>query len=138
MSEAVTSLVARVEARTIKALSIRQPWCHHILYDGKDVENRDWPTNGRGWVLMHASKSEAEDRELIREKKMPLGGIVGAIKITDCVSRSDSPWFVGDYGFVISERVEIPLIPCAGRLGFFSLPDDVLNAVLAALQAGER
>lgn len=24
-----------------KAISIRQPWCHHILFDGKDIENRD-------------------------------------------------------------------------------------------------
>lgn len=34
-------------AGAIKALSIKQPYPHHIFHDGKDVENRDWPTRGR-------------------------------------------------------------------------------------------
>ena len=37
-------LADRVEAGHIKALSIKQPYPHHIFHDGKDVENRDWPT----------------------------------------------------------------------------------------------
>ncbi len=41
-------LAERVRAGQIKALSIKQPYPHHIFYDGKDVENRDWPTKGRG------------------------------------------------------------------------------------------
>lgn len=27
------------------ALSIRQPWAWAIVYAGKDIENRTWPTN---------------------------------------------------------------------------------------------
>ena len=51
------AVVAKVLDGSIRALSIRQPWCHHILHDGKDVENRDWPTKGRGWFLIHAGKA---------------------------------------------------------------------------------
>ena len=71
-------LIERVADGRIRALSIKQPYPHHIFHDGKDVENRDWPTRGRGWFLVHAGKKDDEDRELIREKNMPLGGIVGA------------------------------------------------------------
>ncbi len=109
----------------MKALSIRQPWCHHILHDGKDVENRDWATRFRGIVLIHASLSEAEDRELIRREKMPRGGIVGVMEILDCVNSMESRWFNGPYGFVIGRRHPIDLIPCTGALGFFTVRPDI-------------
>lgn len=32
----------------LPAISIRQPWAWLILNAGKDIENRDWPTNFRG------------------------------------------------------------------------------------------
>lgn len=40
----------------MKALSVRAPWWWFILHCGKDIENRDWPTNFRGTVYLHASK----------------------------------------------------------------------------------
>ena len=135
LSDRVAALIAKCEDGSIRALSIRQPWCHHILYDGKDVENRDWPTKGRGWFLIHASKSEVEDRELIRSKRMPLGGIVGAARITDCVTDMDSRWFCGDYGFVLADPIPIDLIPCKGALGFFQVEQEIRHKVAAALKA---
>lgn len=103
----------------IRALSIRQPWCHRILYEGKDIENRDWPTRFRGLVLIHASLKIDCDREEVHAKDMPLGGIVGVMRITDCVSDSTSPWFFGAYGFVITEARPLRFVPCKGALGFF-------------------
>lgn len=103
----------------IRALSIRQPWCHRILYEGKDIENRDWPTRFRGLVLIHASLKIDCDREEVRAKDMPLGGIVGIMRITDCVTDSASPWFFGPYGFVITEARPLRFVPCKGALGFF-------------------
>lgn len=38
----------------IPALSIRQPWAWLIVNGHKDIENRDWPTNFRGRLLVHA------------------------------------------------------------------------------------
>ncbi len=113
-------LMPRLLARPI-ALSIRQPWCHRILFEGKDVENRDWPTRFHGPVLIHASKGvDPEDRDEVREKEMPLGGIVGVMSISGCVTAMNSEWFFGRYGFVISKAVPLKFIPCKGALGFFN------------------
>lgn len=113
----------------MKAISIRQPWCHHILYDGKDVENRNWPTKFRGQVLIHASKGfDAEDRPEVQRLNMPLGGIVGIMEIVDCVSDMDSDWFFGPYGFVIRNARPLTFVPFKGALGFFNVPDEAVHA----------
>lgn len=114
----------------MKALSIRQPWCHRILYDGKDVENRDWPTRFRGQVLIHASKGfDACDRDYIVSKGMPLGGICGVMEIVDCVTDMDSQWFVGKYGFVIRNARPLPFVPFKGQLSFFDIPDELIKGL---------
>jgi hypothetical protein len=122
----------RVERGELRALSIKQPYPHHIFYDGKDVENRDWPTKGRGWVIVHAGVSKTElDMDDPEEAAMPRGGVVGIMKITDCVQAMESRWFFGRYGFVIGGAMPLPLVPCKGALGFFRL-DDATNASVAA------
>ncbi|HRJ61474.1 MAG TPA: ASCH domain-containing protein [Azospirillaceae bacterium] len=112
----------------MKALSIRQPWCHHILYDGKDVENRSWSTSFRGKVLIHASKTP-ENADFCLKRNLPLGGIVGIMEIIDCVTAMDSDWFCGPYGFVIGRSRPLPFVPCGGRLGFFDVSGDVVQTV---------
>lgn len=120
----------------MKALSIRQPWAYRILHEGKDVENRKWFTRQRGLVLLHAGVGvDAEDREEVLEAKLPLGGIVGIMRIVDCVRSMDSEWFFGPYGFVIRDARPLDLIPCKGALGFFDVPPDVLAVVQADLSA---
>jgi hypothetical protein len=44
----------------MKALSVRAPWWWAILH-GKPVENRDWYTNMRGRIYLHAIKFWKED-----------------------------------------------------------------------------
>ena len=129
-------LIGRLEAGQVRALSIRQPWCHHILHDGKDVENRDWPTRYRGWFLIHAGKAWDSSPPPRALAEVPRGGIVGAARITDCVSDWDSRWWMGRYGFVLADALPIPLVPCKGALGFFSLEPGTLAIVIAALRAG--
>ena len=34
----------------MKALTIKQPLVHAILHEGKDIENRSWQRNFRGWL----------------------------------------------------------------------------------------
>lgn len=113
------------------ALSIRQPWAHHIIYDGKDVENRTWETRFRGPVLVHASKTP--DR---LAGDLPagahLGGIVGVVEIVRCVRRSNSRWFVGPWGFVLRNPRPLPFVPCKGALGFFKVPDEVMEVLANA------
>ena len=127
-------LAARIEAGEIPALSIKQPYPHHIFHDGKDVENRDWPTRYRGWFLVHAGVSTSELDQ--SQMDLPRGGIVGIARITDCVTSMESRWFFGRYGFVLADARPLPLIPCRGQLSFFKLQPETLAIVAAAVRAG--
>jgi len=123
------------------ALSIRQPWASLILKAGKDIENRCWPTKFRGRILIHAAKGctrqefkdalcfaeDAIDRPINADlKTIPRGGIIGSVEIVDCVSASDSPWFVGEFGFVLRDPQPLPFTPWKGQLGFFDVPKSAL------------
>ena len=131
-----------------KALSVRAPWWWAILH-GKPVENRDWSTNFRGVIWLHASKHwsrrEIEEdlddvRYMAEEDKLVLpdldlgwmldccGCIVGSVEIVDCVKEYPSAFFVGEYGFVL--RNPVPLhtpIPFKGALGFFNVPESLIG-----------
>lgn len=133
---ALEALADRIEAGEIKALSILQPYPHHIFHDGKDVENRDWPTNGRGWFIVHAGKSTRElDKEDEREMTLPRGGYVGVARIVDCVTEMDSRWFFGKFGFVLRDAMPSTLVPAKGKLGFFAPEPDDCKLVALAVRA---
>jgi hypothetical protein len=57
---------------------------------------------------------------------LPRGAIVGTVEIVDCVSRSGSPWFFGDYGFVLKDPIALPEpIECKGALGFWDVSSEM-------------
>jgi hypothetical protein len=129
-------LADRINRGEIKALSIKQPYPHHIFCDGKDVENRTWGTRGRGWFIIHAGISTSElDKSDPRDMALPRGGIVGLARIIDCVQTMDSSWFNGPYGFVLKDAFPIPLIYCKGALGFFALEPDIRGRVADAIRS---
>lgn len=139
--------IATDPPRTGLCLSIRQPWPWLILRpDIKDAEkraalteleiknivNRKWSTPVRGWIGIHAGKKfdrEGYDviKQVLTEVKLPppqplyyeMGGIVGRACLVDCVTESESPWFFGPYGFVLTRPEPLKFIPCRGLLGFF-------------------
>lgn len=135
----------------LPALAIKQPWASMIIHAGKDIENRTWPTRVRGRILIHASKKlDIEDmhaaNDLIHERIIQLphtcplanfpieaypgGGIIGIAEIVDCVTKSDSPWFVGPYGFKLANVRPLPFLLARGVLGFFSVDYPDLEQVL--------
>jgi hypothetical protein len=115
------------------ALSIRQPWAWLIVNGYKDVENRNWRTNFRGEFLIHAGKrfdhdgyrwiQERFDIAMPSPAQFELGGIVGLAELVDCVTRHDSPWFTGPYGFVLQNARPLPFVAVRGRLRFFKVHD---------------
>lgn len=125
----------------MKAITIKQPWASLIAAGVKDIENRDWPTKFRGIVAIHSSarmsKDDMEDAcDMMRgfvphfssarfqQDKFPTGVILGTVEIVGCVRESNSPWFVGDYGFEIQNAVRFASpIPCKGALGFWDVPE---------------
>lgn len=141
----------------MKALSILQPWAWLIVRPDvtdpparaelrangliKPVENRTWQTRFRGPVLIHAGKKwgreQREDLAYVRAcfPDIPLphefdrGGIIGRATVIDCVDDMDSPWFFGPFGFVLTDQSAFPrMISFKGALGFFEVPDAVLQA----------
>lgn len=131
----------------MKALSIKQPWAWAILNAGKDVENRDWMTKFRGTVAIHTSQRMSVEewqeyvflsREVCNyssndpEKLLPndtdlfRGAILGTVEIVDCVEFSDSPWFFGEFGFVLQNPKKlVEPIYCKGALGFWEVSKEI-------------
>ena len=119
------------------ALSVRQPWAWAIIYAGKDVENRSWQAVNhglrvRGRVAIHAAKgmtrAEYEDAAFFMASlgvECPLpadlyrGGIIGSVDVIDVVKESDSPWFFGPRGLVLSEPRPCEPIMAPGARGYF-------------------
>ena len=109
----------------MKALSIKQPWADYILFHGKDVENRKWAE-----PLRKVARRQIGQRIQIHAGKLPdgeydgpaerLGAILGEVTIAGCVTESQSGWWQGPFGLVLSDPIayEKPL-PCRGMLGFF-------------------
>lgn len=54
---------------------------------------------------------------------MVRGAFVGMVHIVDCVTQSESPWFQGDYGFVLADPQPFKTpIEYRGSLGLWSVP----------------
>lgn len=124
----------------MKALSIRQPWAWLIVHGGKDVENRSWHTKHRGRFLIHAAQGMTSNEFtqallFCSERGLPMpdrddmqrGGIIGSVELVDSVDHSDSPWYMGEKGFVLRDPKPLPFAPLKGRLNFFEVPDEVVT-----------
>lgn len=130
------------------AISIRQPWAWMIIHGGKDIENRVWKTSFRGPVLIHAAKGMTVEEYIsardfanriwaetgkpntkgVTGGTLERGGIIGVVDLIDCVTQSQSPWFTGNYGFVMANPRPLPFHPCKGALSFFKIkyPENLL------------
>jgi hypothetical protein len=141
-----------MDVRTLKCLSIRQPYASWIAnpdwfinagLDPKDIENRDWSTRYKGPLLIHASRTfedEAIDgwaykypgvRAAVpgKKKAYPRGKILGIVNMVDCVTNYDSHWFRGDYGFVLSGAKPFDpdlQVRYKGDLGLFDVPSSAV------------
>lgn len=143
----------------MRALSILQPWAWLIVKGHKDVENRSWrlPADMIGKrIFIHASKSASTAQALIAQHRAPklqipspkacgLGGIVGMATIVGEIppkpgTAAFNGWWVTDqYGFALQDVVELPLVPCDGRLRFWrprrTLPNTI--ALKRLLRGGD-
>ena len=122
-------------------LTVRQPWAWAIAHAGKDIENRSRATRHQGPILIHAGKAvpdftETDDLfgildelstsgpagalERQFEAEAVYGAIVASARLADCVVTSTSPWFVGPFGWTLTDvqPLEHPIYQ-PGRLGIF-------------------
>ena len=119
----------------MKALTLRPSWAWLVVNGYKDIESRSWPTRLRERIWIHASSSPVTRREYenfvicryrrIKEfparDKFRVGGIGGSVEVVDCVTRSRSYWFGGNYGFVLEAARLTRFKPMKGKLGLFEV-----------------
>lgn len=133
----------------MKALTICQPYAALIVIGEKLVENREWPTNYRGRLLIHAGKSrqwlDDEDEQDFAKRGDPLvfGAAVGEARLADVlhidrIQRGEYdakyPWLRehlhahGTWCWVLQDvmRYALPR-PWKGAQGLWDFPDDALT-----------
>ena len=132
----------------MKAITIKQPWASLIVDGVKDIENRTWPTNYRGLVLVHAGSAkqypftriltpyqiEEADGKLDYKQPFdvlfPKGAIIGTVNIVDCVTNHPSIWAERVkwqeekqiYNWILSNpvRFDKPILDVKGKLSFWN------------------
>jgi hypothetical protein len=126
-----------------KVLAVQQPWAYCIVRGLKDIENRTWATRYRGRLYIMASAHRATKADIqyaaglaltkaqhipSRAHEYEQGGIVGHVRLVDCVRRDSSVWCQnqdGNYCWILRDQTVIPFIPMKGRLGIFTVPDEL-------------
>jgi hypothetical protein len=148
---------AEEKAMELVAISLWQPWASLWLSPAKIHETRHWPTRNRGWILVHAAKRKPDDlnccdelsevtaRVLGNPPTLPLGAIIGAVHLIDCVrtetfgagyldtddgicgdfSDERYAWKRGDY------RVFNAPVPYRGSQGFFRVARSIVPEMSA-------
>jgi hypothetical protein len=137
----------------MKCISLWQPWASAIALGYKRIETRDWSTNVRGRIAIHAAKRWTSAERLFLDKQralgrfpqtatLPLGAVVCTALLIDVRSTSSliaagiSPmegefgnYLPGRYGWLLQDvRPLLAPIPFLGAQGFFDVPDDLFTS----------
>jgi hypothetical protein len=122
----------------MKVLSVKNPWAYLIFHERKDVENRTYPTNFRGELLIHASKRSMDFGNCLAlmPQRFSLGDIInlraradqfngfilGSVRLADCVRNSRSEWAEkGCWHWVLENPVLLSKpVRADGKLGFWN------------------
>jgi hypothetical protein len=126
----------------MKAISIKQPWVHAILREGKNIENRTWQRSFRGWVAIHASATPRQGAWFPRGSTVPdlktldYSAICGVARVVDIVTKSRSKWFTQpsrgyvNYGWVLADITPLrEPIECKGALQLWNVPPNILRSM---------
>jgi hypothetical protein len=119
----------------MKALSIRQPWAHWIVYGRsgrqKTIETRTWETAWRGDILIVASRlpdcSAADESEM---EVMDFGKAIAAVELLDCRPMTPADegaalcrMYPGAFSWLLGNVRRVQPFEVRGRLGLYEVPD---------------
>ena len=120
----------------MNALTLRQPWAWAVFETElpgfpKNIENRDRRAKC-GRIYIHAGKTyDYEGAAWIRKtfgvevpgpEDLLMGFILGSVEIVHGAATSHpSKWFMGPYGYVLLNPIEIAPFPYRGMPGFFNV-----------------
>jgi len=86
--------------KTLKALTLREPWGTLLVHGCKTEEYRSWNTKMRGLILIHTSLTYQIDWQEVFKlfflpcpKELPLNRILGAVELYDSVPEPDGSGF---------------------------------------------
>jgi hypothetical protein len=131
----------------MKALTICQPYAELIRLGQKRVENRTWPTNYRGVLLIHAGKSRDWWTDGDDDRRYPnaaWGAVIATAALVDCVkldnskAHRDYPWLAahdhanGPWCWILDNVASIGPWPWRGAQGLFDIDYAELIAPRAA------
>ncbi|NEO85472.1 MAG: ASCH domain-containing protein [Spirulina sp. SIO3F2] len=114
------------------ALTIKQPWAWAITQLNKNVENRNWATDYRGLLYVHAGKAYdkvghqwlAEAIGATIPTDLPCGGIVGAVELVDCRRDAESDWAMPDqWHWCLEGARSLPFEAMPGRLKLWQVKE---------------
>lgn len=107
---------ANTADKSLRALSVRQPWAELIMVGDMEIEYRNYPTDVRGLVYIYASGTRypAEDEQEMQSEygldldSLPRGVIVGTVEVYDCQQGAE-----GGYEWLLRSptRLTKPLKP---------------------------
>lgn len=116
------------------AITLRQPWATLIFERGKDIENRTWLPDSRlkpgDRIWIHAGN--AVDSKICEYAKIdptdvPRGLLLGHVQYDGTCTSSNSVWWEGPIGWMISDPVRIKPVPCKGLQKIWKVPSDVIS-----------
>jgi hypothetical protein len=85
------------ESNMCKVLSIKNPISYLVASGIKDVENRTWKTDYRGWIYIHSSG----DRRYILPQLEAWPEVIANIDKYDKKKTKSTPWYVERYEALI-------------------------------------
>jgi hypothetical protein len=143
----------------MRAITICQPYAELILRGLKRVENRAWPTDYRGAILIHAGKSQkffTPDNYGILIDEMAFGAVVGVAQLRGCIRyrplrKLDPavleawPWLEnhehceGPYCWILEDVFRFPtIVPHRGMPGVFDVPAGLVATGLSQAMEARR
>jgi len=146
---------AKAGGRTIRALTIRQPFPELILRKRKPFEIRSWKTNYRGPLLIHSAakiKTDCAQEAGIKAGTLTTSAFVGIAVLSDVrkYTRADSKllnqrraiggWSPGLFSWVLKKPIRFARpIRANGKLGLFRISPSIARQVrpyLKRIKAG--
>lgn len=136
----------------MKALTLHRPWSFAVAHLGKDVENRGWRTNHRGQIAIHGGKRWDYDAAALifgisgNYPVQTAQGVVAVANLTEVHGAEEcgfglscSYWALAHgWHWILADVIPLPEpVPCKGRQGLWTLPDEVERKVREQLGASE-
>ncbi len=133
----------------LTAITLHQPWASLIAKGCKQYETRDWPTNYRGPIAIHAGRKPKGKQELREHDKVlasfkdllnedcPYSSVIAIAELTDVICMTEefikeqSPtelrcgnWAVGRYAFKLENVRPLAPIPATGKQGLWKFDQE--------------